>query len=438
MYPIEEQRAHIQKIIWATNWTYNWALDVLAVHPGTSKFGLTKMFTRYKHDNPQIVNMVEYVYHMHAIWNAYEAARRAKKDRGTARYRTYRSTTFGSDFKPRIKGDSTVILAGLRDVHTSGLKCIENPRSYTVIDRTPDRPLGRKQFLLLICCRREERARQAGDTAATEIRGIDIGVTKPMTVSSVSSGVGAITSQEWYDTTAGYGRMMSQINYLKKKMSKMIRGSRRHQRTRRKLRMLWISLSNTRRHAERILAKQIVSGNTREIIMERLSVKGMTKRGGNYKTGFNRRFRFARTYHTRQAIRRACEKQNVRVTEVNPRYTSQRCFACGHTDRENRHGSEFLCRRCGHIADADANASANIALASDFLVKSRVSGGLVSSLVRRELDSTGRFFSPASVPVRECRTHGRVGFPSMQTKGREGGEGEKRRKAKGAYPLQNG
>lgn len=56
-------------------------------------------------------------------------------------------------------------------------------------------------------------------------------------------------------------------------------------------------------------------------------------------------------------------KYGVQYREVDPRYTSQRCAACGHTEKANRRSqSNFLCRSCGHSAHADVNAAVNIAL----------------------------------------------------------------------------
>jgi putative transposase len=49
------------------------------------------------------------------------------------------------------------------------------------------------------------------------------------------------------------------------------------------------------------------------------------------------------------------------VVRVDPRYTSQRCNACGHTCRENRASqSRFWCVACGHQDNADLNAARNI------------------------------------------------------------------------------
>jgi transposase len=51
----------------------------------------------------------------------------------------------------------------------------------------------------------------------------------------------------------------------------------------------------------------------------------------------------------------------VHVVEVDPRYTSQRCSACGHTERANRKTqSQFCCVVCQFASPADYNAAINI------------------------------------------------------------------------------
>ena len=59
-------------------------------------------------------------------------------------------------------------------------------------------------------------------------------------------------------------------------------------------------------------------------------------------------------------IEARCEDDRVVFRSVDPAYTSQRCHACGHTERENRDGGRFSCRKCGHADDADTNAAKNI------------------------------------------------------------------------------
>ena len=46
---------------------------------------------------------------------------------------------------------------------------------------------------------------------------------------------------------------------------------------------------------------------------------------------------------------------------VDPSYTSQRCAECGHVAKGNRISqADFVCRACGHIANADVNAARNV------------------------------------------------------------------------------
>jgi putative transposase len=58
---------------------------------------------------------------------------------------------------------------------------------------------------------------------------------------------------------------------------------------------------------------------------------------------------------------KAAQAQVV-VVYVDPAYTSQRCSACGHTDKKNRSDqATFCCTSCGFAEHADVNAARNIA-----------------------------------------------------------------------------
>ncbi|MEC4021138.1 RNA-guided endonuclease InsQ/TnpB family protein [Streptomyces sp. H27-D2] len=55
-------------------------------------------------------------------------------------------------------------------------------------------------------------------------------------------------------------------------------------------------------------------------------------------------------------------RAGVPLVYVDPAYTSQQCSECGHIDRKNRATqATFACRACGFLANADDNASHNIA-----------------------------------------------------------------------------
>lgn len=53
--------------------------------------------------------------------------------------------------------------------------------------------------------------------------------------------------------------------------------------------------------------------------------------------------------------------QGIPVTYVSPKYTSQRCNKCSHTEKSNRKGRIFKCKKCGYELNADLNAAINIA-----------------------------------------------------------------------------
>jgi putative transposase len=63
----------------------------------------------------------------------------------------------------------------------------------------------------------------------------------------------------------------------------------------------------------------------------------------------------------RQFVSYKATLAGVPVILVDPRHTSQRCSACGQTERRNRKSqAEFCCVVCGHALPADYNAAINI------------------------------------------------------------------------------
>jgi putative transposase len=61
-------------------------------------------------------------------------------------------------------------------------------------------------------------------------------------------------------------------------------------------------------------------------------------------------------------VRRLEDKAPGRIEKIDPRFTSQRCSACGHVDRESRESqARFRCTACKFACNADVNAAINIA-----------------------------------------------------------------------------
>ena len=68
-------------------------------------------------------------------------------------------------------------------------------------------------------------------------------------------------------------------------------------------------------------------------------------------------------YDLQMKIENKAKENGITVTYVKPGYTSQRCSKCGYIDRDNRPAqATFKCQKCGFEANADYNASQNIAI----------------------------------------------------------------------------
>ena len=65
-------------------------------------------------------------------------------------------------------------------------------------------------------------------------------------------------------------------------------------------------------------------------------------------------------YQLKSFITYKAALDGIRVIEVNPKYTSQRCSECGHIAGKNRNGENFLCKECGYKQHADVNGAMNI------------------------------------------------------------------------------
>ena len=60
-------------------------------------------------------------------------------------------------------------------------------------------------------------------------------------------------------------------------------------------------------------------------------------------------------------LRYKAARAGVPLVEEDPRYTSQRCSRCGHTERGNRvTQARFVCKACGYRCHADLNAAWNL------------------------------------------------------------------------------
>lgn len=94
------------------------------------------------------------------------------------------------------------------------------------------------------------------------------------------------------------------------------------------------------------------------VAVERLSVKDMRLKSRQ----MNRALRASQLGYVRDKLKFKLDERGVRYRSVQPAYSSQECAQCGFTLSMNRRSqAEFECLWCGHIANADENAAANLA-----------------------------------------------------------------------------
>ena len=110
------------------------------------------------------------------------------------------------------------------------------------------------------------------------------------------------------------------------------------------------------RKMARVLIDYAIKNDCGTIQMEDLSgIKGQRSKRNKYLKDWV-------YYNLQLAIEQAAQKEGIDVIKVDPRYTSQRCSKCGAIHKENRKSqSEFVCEECGFTANADWNASQNLA-----------------------------------------------------------------------------
>ena len=137
--------------------------------------------------------------------------------------------------------------------------------------------------------------------------------------------------------------------------------------------------ANARRDWLHKVSREIVRRFDR-IALEALRLRSMTRSakgtsevpgvGVRAKAGLNRALLDAGFGILATLIREKAEYAARTVIEVDARYSSQTCAACGCVCKESREGPCFTCVRCGHAADADVNAAQIILLRAESPPKS--------------------------------------------------------------------
>lgn len=84
------------------------------------------------------------------------------------------------------------------------------------------------------------------------------------------------------------------------------------------------------------------------------------KKGSKYNHNFRKKLKRWSYKKTKYKLGLMCETRGIKLEEVPPAYTSQKCSGCGAIHKESRKDEKFKCIGCGYEIDADYNAAINI------------------------------------------------------------------------------
>jgi putative transposase len=163
---------------------------------------------------------------------------------------------------------------------------------------------------------------------------------------------------------------------LQRRLVRQRKGSRRRERTRAAMALIAARTVDRRKDWAEKISTRLVRGND-VIVLEKLNITSMTRkprpkpglgRPGTFlpnqarsKAGLSRGIMASCWGRVGQRIKDKGEASGVQVIFVDPRFTSQQCHVCGHTDPANRDSQAvFACVGCGHTDHADTNAARNI------------------------------------------------------------------------------
>jgi len=174
--------------------------------------------------------------------------------------------------------------------------------------------------------------------------GVDLGVVRP----AVTSDAQFLGDRRWREIEERTFRLRRNLQ------AKGTRSARRH------LRKLGRRVNRFRKDCDHVLSRRIVDSVEKGTT---IALEDLTNIRDNVKSRKKQRRRLhGWSFNRLQTfLGYKAELAGVAIAYVDPRYTSQKCSKCGHTEKANRRTqSEFGCRKCGFTLNADLNAARNI------------------------------------------------------------------------------
>ena len=165
------------------------------------------------------------------------------------------------------------------------------------------------------------------------------------------------------------------LKIRQRRVNRKVKGSKNRKKAANKVGRFHKKITDKRTAYQWSVANTIVSRKVDAIALEDLNISGMLRRckvktdektgrflknGQSRKKGLNRSIYDASWSDLILKIEYLAVKQGKVVIKINPKYSSQECRNCGHTDKSNRDGEKFICTECGYHEHADIGAAKTI------------------------------------------------------------------------------
>ena len=165
------------------------------------------------------------------------------------------------------------------------------------------------------------------------------------------------------------------LKIRQRQVNRKVKSSKNRKKAANKVRQFHKKITDKRTAYQWTVANTIVSRKVDAIALENLNISGILRRckvktdkktgrflknGQSRKKGLNRSISDASWSDLILKIEYLAVKQGKVVIKINPKYSSQECRNCGHTDKSNRDGEKFICTECGYHEHADIGAAKTI------------------------------------------------------------------------------
>jgi len=180
-------------------------------------------------------------------------------------------------------------------------------------------------------------------TNNVDVLGVDLGIKKI-----------AVTSDNIFYKSSHLKNVKGKYQKLKRDLQ-----SKGTKSAKRRLKILSRKENRFVRDVNHCVSKKIVNTNYNLFVLENL--KNIRSNVRTYNKKINYMIGNWSFFQLQSFISYKAERLGKNVIYIKPNYTSQQCSKCSHTEKSNRNGNIFHCKKCGYELDADLNASRNIA-----------------------------------------------------------------------------